>query len=51
VTPSRLVFTWRNVNFADDESTDVEVLFGASAPYAYGLHPASLRAASTTTSG
>jgi uncharacterized protein YndB with AHSA1/START domain len=25
--PSRLVFTWRNVNFADDESTEVEVLF------------------------
>ena len=25
--PSRLVFTWRNVNFADDESTEVEVVF------------------------
>jgi uncharacterized protein YndB with AHSA1/START domain len=25
--PSRLVFTWRNVNFAADESTEVEVLF------------------------
>jgi uncharacterized protein YndB with AHSA1/START domain len=25
--PSRLVFNWRNVNFADDESTVVEVLF------------------------
>lgn len=25
--PSRLVFTWRNVNFADDESTEVEVRF------------------------
>jgi uncharacterized protein YndB with AHSA1/START domain len=25
--PSRLVFNWRNVNFADDESTEVEVLF------------------------
>jgi uncharacterized protein YndB with AHSA1/START domain len=25
--PSRLVFTWRNVNFVDDESTEVEVLF------------------------
>ena len=24
--PARLVFSWRNVNFADDESTDVEVL-------------------------
>jgi uncharacterized protein YndB with AHSA1/START domain len=25
--PARLVFTWRNVNFADDESTEVEVTF------------------------
>jgi uncharacterized protein YndB with AHSA1/START domain len=25
--PSRLVFTWRNVNFADHESTEVEVSF------------------------
>lgn len=25
--PSRLVFTWRNVNFVDDESTEVEVVF------------------------
>jgi len=28
--PARLVFTWRNVNFADDESTEVEVLFEPS---------------------
>jgi uncharacterized protein YndB with AHSA1/START domain len=28
--PARLVFTWRNVNFADDESTEVEVLFAPS---------------------
>jgi uncharacterized protein YndB with AHSA1/START domain len=25
--PSRLVFTWRNANFAAEESTEVEVLF------------------------
>ena len=25
--PSRLVFTWRNANFAGEESTEVEVLF------------------------
>jgi len=25
--PSRLVLDWRNVNFADDESTEVEVVF------------------------
>jgi uncharacterized protein YndB with AHSA1/START domain len=28
--PSRLVFTWRNANFALEESTEVEVLFQAS---------------------
>ncbi|MEQ1519531.1 MAG: SRPBCC domain-containing protein, partial [Usitatibacteraceae bacterium] len=29
--PHRLVFAWRNVNFAPDESTEVEVLFAPTA--------------------
>ena len=28
--PHRLVFVWRNVNFAKDEETEVEVLFASS---------------------
>jgi uncharacterized protein YndB with AHSA1/START domain len=30
--PSRIVFTWRNVNFGPGESTEVEVLFESANP-------------------
>jgi hypothetical protein len=35
--PSRLVFTWRNANFAAEESTEVEVLDDAAFSRMMGL--------------